>query len=80
MKTLFKICSCCNKEFETKEQFIKLTTLVAHDSETGLSFYNCDCKSTLTIETYEGSKEEAKIRRQMKKASNSMNHSKDYNY
>ncbi len=64
---IYKVCSCCAKEYESREDFIKRTVLVGPWVEAGLTLYNCDCGSTLTIETSEGSKEAARMLRIQKR-------------
>lgn len=53
MKTVFKICSCCKREYVTKEQFIKETAYIGDmdnkRTKTVLKLYNCNCGSTLSV-------------------------------
>jgi hypothetical protein len=53
--SVFKICSCCGKEFATRELFLEYVTYHAAWEEVGVYLYNCKCKSTLSLEIYEGS-------------------------
>ena len=55
----YKTCTCCKYEFPDKLTFINYCDFVGEWKEFGLLLYNCQCRSTLSIEITEGSKEEA---------------------
>ncbi len=67
MTVIFKVCSCCDKQWNTEEDFRNDCEYLADWQEAGLLLFNCKCRSTLAIEIYKGSKEEAtKKRREAK--------------
>lgn len=55
----FKSCAC-GVEYQTKEELISKCEFVDNWDRFGLALYNCECKSTITIEIFEGSKALAK--------------------
>lgn len=58
---VFKKCSC-GIEYKSKEYLIATCEFVGPWTQLGLDLYNCECKSTMAIEQFDGAIKAARER------------------